>query len=124
MTSEPAVRIPVSIRDSGVGMLRLRDAQATIWEEILPPEVMALSDELSAVDRLLDDERFLRPFVERFSCPIGRPTIPIETYLRLMYLKHRYGMGYETLVKEVADSISWRVFTGCAWRGRCPIPPR
>jgi IS5 family transposase len=62
------------------------------------------------VDALLDDERFLAPFVERFSCPIGRPKIPMESYLRLMYLKHRYGLGYETLVKEVSDSTSWRRF--------------
>lgn len=46
--------------------------------------------------------------VARFACTIGRPTVPIETYLRLMYLQHRYGLGYETLVKEVvADSLSW-----------------
>jgi len=31
------------------------------------------------------------------SVAAGRPTVPIETYLRLMYLKHRYGLGYETL---------------------------
>jgi transposase, IS5 family len=91
-------------------MLRLRDGQATVWEELLPPEVRLLSPELSAVDALLDDERFLAPFVERFWCPIGRPTIPVESYLRLLYLKHRYGLGYETLVKEVSDSLSWRRF--------------
>ena len=40
----------------------------------------------------------------------GRPSIPIETYLRLMFLKYRYGLGYERLCAEVADSISWRRF--------------
>jgi hypothetical protein len=64
-----------------------------------------LSDELAAVDALLDDDRFLAPFVERFNTRIGRPTIPIETYLRLMYLNHRYQLGYETVVSEVADSL-------------------
>jgi hypothetical protein len=34
----------------------------------------------------------------------------METYLHLMYLKHRHGLGYETLGKEVADSLSWRRF--------------
>ncbi len=86
-------------------MLRLRDGQSTLWEELLPAEAQLLSTELTAVDSLLDDDRFLRPFVEKYSCPIGRPTIPMETYLRLMYLKHRYGLGYETLVKEVADLL-------------------
>jgi IS5 family transposase len=91
-------------------MLRLRDGQADLFDALMPAEARVLSPELSAVDVLLDDDRFLAPFVARFACPIGRPTIPIETYLRLMYLKHRHGLGYETLVKEVADSISWRRF--------------
>lgn len=91
-------------------MLRLHDGQATLWEAMLPEELRLLSPELEAVDALLDDERFLEPFIARFSCPIGRPTIPIDSYLRLMYLKHRYGLGYETLCAEVADSLSWRRF--------------
>jgi transposase, IS5 family len=36
--------------------------------------------------------------------------VPIDTLLRLLYLKHRYGLGYESLCREVADSISWRWF--------------
>ncbi|HVC05137.1 MAG TPA: ISNCY family transposase [Candidatus Acidoferrales bacterium] len=88
----------------------MRDGQGTLWEEFLPPEVRVLSDELTAIDRLLDDDRFLEPFSKRLACNEGRPTIPMETYLRLMYLKHRYSLGYETLVKEVADSLSWRRF--------------
>ena len=87
---------------------------------MLPPEARVLSDELAAVDELLHNERFLAPFVARFSCPIGRPTIPIETYLRLMYLKHRYSLGYEFLVKEVADSLSWRRFSRLGLSGGGP----
>jgi IS5 family transposase len=36
--------------------------------------------------------------------------IPIETYLRLMYLKYRYRLDCKTLCKEVADSLAWRRF--------------
>jgi len=36
--------------------------------------------------------------------------VPIPTLLRLLYLKHRYQLGYQTLCREVADSISWRRF--------------
>ena len=103
-------------------MLRLRDGKATLWEQMLPGEIQLLAPELAAVDRLLDDPRFLAPFVERFSCPIGRPTIPIESYLRLMYLKHRHRLGYETLVKEVADSLSWRRFCRIGLHQRPPHP--
>ncbi len=91
-------------------MLRLRDGQGTLWDEFLPPEIRVLSEELTAIDALLDDDRFLAPFALRLMSRVGRPTIPMETYLRLMYLKHRHGLGYETLVKEVADSLSWRRF--------------
>jgi transposase, IS5 family len=34
--------------------------------------------------------------------------VPVDTLLRLLYLKHRYQLGYERLCREVADSISWR----------------
>ncbi len=104
-------------------MLRLHDGQATLWEELLPEAVRLLSDELTTVDALLDDRRLLDPFVRRFNCPIGRPTIPMDTYLRLMYLKHRHGPGYETLVKEVADSLSWRRSAASASRAGSRTPP-
>ena len=45
-----------------------------------------------------------------FSARIGRPSVPMETYLRLMFLKHRYQLGYESMCAEVSDSISWRRF--------------
>ena len=59
---------------------------------------------------LLDDRRLFVPFRSFFDPTEGRPSIPIETYLRLMFLKYRYGLGYERLCVEVADSISWRRF--------------
>jgi hypothetical protein len=31
---------------------------------------------------------------------LGRPSVPIETYLRLMFLKYRYRLGYEPLCRE------------------------
>jgi len=34
----------------------------------------------------------------------------MPTLLRLLYLKHRYGLGYESLCREVGDSTSWRRF--------------
>ena len=64
----------------------------------------------------------MAPLRSRLTATIGRPTIPIETYLRLMYLKHRYGLGYETLCKEVADSFTWRRFCRIGIEGRVPYP--
>lgn len=92
-------------------MLRLKGSpQTNIFEFMLPPELCKLSEELAKVDTLLDDERFLAPFVGLITATTGRKTIPMETYLRMMYLKLRYQMGYEILVKEVDDFIKWRIF--------------
>jgi len=66
--------------------------------------------ELEAVDRLLDDPAFFEPFRAHFHAALGRPSVPIETYLRLMFLKYRYRLGFEPLCREVADSISWQRF--------------
>jgi IS5 family transposase len=83
-----------------------------------------LPGELAKVDAILDDDRLLAPFRSRLTARIGRPTIPIETYLWLMFLKHRYGLGYETLCREVADSFTWRRFCRIAVDGRCPTRAR
>jgi IS5 family transposase len=42
--------------------------------------------------------------------------------LRLLYLRHRYGLGYESLCREVADSIGWRRFCRIGLEGRVPHP--
>jgi transposase, IS5 family len=91
-------------------VLRETDPQTTIWELLLPEEARRLPAELAAVDAYLDDERFIAPWRGLFSSRLGRPSVPVDTLLRLLYLKHRYGLGYETLCREVSDSISWRRF--------------
>jgi IS5 family transposase len=103
-------------------MLRERSAGESLWEAVLPAELRELPVELGKVDAILDDDRFLAPFRTRLTARVGRPTTAIETYLRLMYLKHRYGLGYETLCKEVADSFTWRRFCRIALDGRVPDP--
>jgi IS5 family transposase len=75
---------------------------------------------LEAIDKLLDEEAFLAPFRKRFPSKRGRHTIPMETYSRLMYLKRRYQLGYESLVAEVNDSVSWRRFCRIGLSGTVP----
>ena len=53
---------------------------------------------------------------------IGRPSISVETYLRLMFLKFRYRLGYESLCREGADSISWQRFCRIPFGTRVPHP--
>jgi IS5 family transposase len=112
-------------------MLRLVAAQAeTLWDEALPIEVRELPDDLAALDGLLSGPGLLAPFVGCWrrealvsgtsAAEHGRPTIAIETYVRLMVLKQRHGWGYRSLVAEVSDSIHLRRFCRIALTERVP----
>jgi IS5 family transposase len=103
-------------------MLVTRNLQPTLWETILPPGYERLPRELAAVDAVLDDAVFFEPYRAHFSALVGRPSIPIETYLRMMFLKYQYRLGYETLCREVADSISWMRFCRIPLGTRVPPP--
>ncbi|GAB7146733.1 ISNCY family transposase [Mycobacterium riyadhense] len=94
----------------------------SLWEAVLPAELLKLPDELARVDGLLDDPVFFAPFEPFFDTRIGRPSTPMETYLRLMFLKFRYRLGYESLCREVADSITWRRFCRIGLDGSVPHP--
>jgi IS5 family transposase len=112
-------------------MLTLRAPQAeTLWDELLPIDVKVLPEDLAKIDGLLSDPELLRPIAERWYSEVietgrsvlsdGRPTIPIETYVRLMVIKQRSGWGYETLVREVSDSIHLRRFCLIPLHSRVP----
>jgi transposase, IS5 family len=96
--------------------------QVSLWESLLPEEVLKLPEELARVDALLDDPVFFAPFAPFFDPRAGRPSTPVECYLRLMFLKFRYRLGYESLCQEVGDSISWRRFCRIPLDGRVPHP--
>jgi IS5 family transposase len=103
-------------------VLRTVNDQLSLWDLILPPELLVLPEELARVDALLDDPVFFAPFVAYFDARIGRPSIPMETYLRMMFLKFRYRLGYESLCREVGDSISWQRFCRIPFGTRVPHP--
>ena len=103
-------------------MFRTVNDQPTLWDSILPPELLVLPVELGRVDALLDDSVFFAPFAGYFDARIGRPSIPMETYLRLMFLKFRYRLGFESLCRGVSDSISWQRFCRIPFGTRVPHP--
>ena len=102
----------------------------SLWDESLPVEVKELPEDLAALDALLADEELLWPLVERWRREFeqtgravltqGRPTIAMETYVRLMVLKQRFRWGYRTLVAEVSDSIHLRRFCRISLSERVP----
>lgn len=103
-------------------MLRLHgDPLEDLFDAVLPDEVKVLPEDLAALDVLLADPALLatvRTHWQRLQeegggqdlLGRGRPTIAMDTYLRLMVVKHRGGYGYETLVAAVSDSIHLRRF--------------
>src|ERR1700722_15081832 len=103
-------------------MFRTVGDRPPLWESLLPAEVLRLPDELARVYALLDDPSFFAPFAPYFHPVIGRPSTPAECYLRLMFLKFRYRLGYESLCAEVSDSITWRRFCRIPLDGRVPHP--
>jgi len=103
-------------------MLRTISPQPTLWEAILPECCLGLPGDLAEIDALLNDERFYDPFRPFFDPVIGRPSIPMQTYLRMMFLKYRYRLGFEPLCREVADSISWRRFCRVPLDAAVPHP--
>jgi IS5 family transposase len=103
-------------------MLRTVSDQPTLWESVIPECLMGLPRDLAEIDELLDDPRFFEPFRAFFDPRIGRPSIPMETYLRMMFLKSRYRLGFEPLCAEVADSLAWRRFCRVPLGTRAPHP--
>jgi hypothetical protein len=102
-------------------VLRESDPQTTIWELLLPEEPggCRLSCKSSTPTWTTSGSA---PLAGAVLPRLGRPSVPIDTLLRLLYLKHRYQLGYESLGREVADSISWRRFCPIALDRPVPHP--
>jgi transposase, IS5 family len=60
-------------------VLRTVNDQSTLWDAILPPELLVLPVELGRVDGLLDDPAFFAPFAAHFDARIGRPSIDMPS---------------------------------------------
>jgi transposase, IS5 family len=105
-------------------MLRLSSGQVeSLWDEVLPGEVRELPEDLAALDVLLRDAALTQPIAAHWRGEAichGRPTIPMEVYVRLMVVKQRTGWGYETVVREVSDSLHLRRFCLIALGERVP----
>src|SRR5258707_3094045 len=103
-------------------MFRTIGDRPALWESRLPAELLRLPGELARVDALLDDPAFFAPFAPHFHPVLVRLSTPAEWYLRLMFLKFRCRLGFESLCAEVSDSISWRRFCRIPLDGKGAAP--
>jgi transposase, IS5 family len=101
-------------------MLRTRALEVSLWEAVLPEEVLRLPEELARVDVLLDDPVFFAPFTPFFDPRLGRPSTPMEVYLRLMFLKFRTRLcAVRSRIRSPGGG-----FAGSRSTGGCRIRPR
>src|SRR6185437_3046029 len=85
----------------------------SLWDEVLPAVVRELPEDLARQDRIESEPALLTPIGEAWAVAArgrGRPSIAMASFLRLMVVKQRTGWGYETLVREVSDSLHLRRF--------------
>ena len=106
-------------------MLVLSGGQVeSLFDLGLPVEVAELPGDLAALDRLLDDPALLAPIAAAWAVEHrdrGRPSVAMDRFVRLMIVKARSGgWGYETLVREVSDSLHLRRFCRIALTDRVP----
>ena len=103
-------------------MLRTVGDQPTLWEVVVAGRGVGDAGGAGAGRSAVGRCPVLRAVSAFFHATLGRPSIPIETYLRLMFLKFRYRLGFETLCREVTDSITWQRFCRIPLGGRVPHP--
>jgi len=84
--------------------------QMSFGDGFIDPSLYQLDEELKKVDELLSQGPLLKPFEEVFDENMGRPGTPAGIYLRMMYLKFRWGLSYEEVETEVRERLSWRYF--------------
>ncbi len=94
-----------------------------LWDEVLPVKARELPEDLARLDVVLCDPLLLGPVAaawEQDARDRGRPSISMASFVRLMVIKQRTGWGYETLVREVSDSLHLRRFCLIALDQRVP----
>ena len=101
-------------------MRRAISQQMSFGDGFIDPSLYQLDEELRKVDELLSNGHLLKPFEELFDENMGRPGTPVGIYLRMMYLKFRWGLSYEEVEQEVRERLPWRYF--CHLSLMDPVP--
>jgi transposase, IS5 family len=101
-------------------MRRPISQQMSFGDGFIDASLYELDEELMKVDELLSNPQLLKPFEEVFDPTLGRPGTAVGIYLRMMYLKFRWGLSYEEVEREVRERLPWRYF--CHLSLMDPVP--
>ena len=101
-------------------MRRPISQQMSFGDGFIDASLYQLDEELAKVDEFLSDPQLLKPFEEIFDPNFGRPGTAVGIYLRMMYLKFRWGLSYEEVEREVKERLPWRYF--CHLSLMDPVP--
>jgi len=101
-------------------MRRPISQQMSFGDGFIDASLYELDEELKKVDELLSNGQLLKPFEEIFDPSLGRPGTAVGIYLRMMYLKFRWGLSYEEVEREVRERLPWRYF--CRLSLMDPVP--
>jgi IS5 family transposase len=94
--------------------------QMSFGDGFIDASLYELDDELKKADELLSNTQLLKPFEEVFDEAVGRPGTPAGIYLRMMYLKFRWGLSYEEVEREVRERLPWRNLCHLSWMDGVP----
>ena len=89
------------------------------WRRLIDASLYELDEELKKVDELLSDTALVKPFEEVFDPNLGRPGTAVGIYLRMMYLKFRWGLSYEEVERSQGE-IAVAVFLPAVVDGSSP----
>ena len=102
-------------------MLKIFDeeyGQLELWMDFYLRDPFKLPEELEIMAQILDRIEVLRPFINQYRKAVedgelaltGRNTVPLRTFVGIMFLYKNYGLGYRVTMERIADSLAWRTF--------------
>ena len=94
-------------------MRRAISQQMSFGDGFIDRSLYESDNELKKVDELLSSPALVKPFEEVFDKSMGQPGTAVGIYLRMMYLKFRWGLSYEEVETEVREDCHGDISAVC-----------
>jgi IS5 family transposase len=96
--------------------------QPMLFEEYIPKILFDMTPELSRIDQFLNNPIFEEPIVKRYHTRMGRPTVPVRVYIRMMVLKFYLCVSFEDLCEIIAKTPMYKRFCHIPMELEVPTP--